>query len=115
MNIRLYKRKIFIDDVIYTTSNGLVDTSLKSIIMKLPNMSTIFTDAETLIEIYRFIPLTKTRHIINTNSPFQYYPIYFAKGNDLNIVIGTTENYKFIHQLSFNILSKQLRVGITIW
>lgn len=111
----LFKRKHFITEKIYTTSNGLVTCNIKEIIDKLQDQDVVICDTrEILYDIMREIEYDSIK-VINSNADILVgaTPLDMLKENQLILVIGyyTTEEH-FVNQIAFINNGNRLRIGV---
>ena len=111
----LFKRKHFITEKIYTTSNGLVSDNIKELIDKLNDEDVVICDTrEILYDIMREIKYDSIK-IINSNADILVgaTPIDMLKENTLILTIGFyhTEEH-FINQIAFINNGNKLRIGV---
>lgn len=122
--IKLYKRKFFIDEVIYTTNSGLINHSLEELLKQLPCSFDIMCDTpEILYDVIEFLPYKKIIEL-KTNADFSYmpFPHELIKEDSITIVVGNFDNgktFKKLHQIGFIMENNQgrqlcLRMGIKL-
>ena len=99
---KLYKRKFFIDNVLYTTSSGKVYDSLISLLNSYYESEDFLCEStELLYEIFNILPFGKVKLINNCNCDFKFYPMPLDTIDKytITLVIGYFENVKKFHKL----------------
>ena len=123
MKMTLWKKKYFVNEILYISSKGHISSTLLGILDSLKFDSDILVEDEVLIE---FMNLIKTIlpnmsfHSVETNADFNFHPFPkdFVENNRVwfNIAsfVSSEGNYKKITQLAFKYNNLFIRIGTKI-